>query len=296
MTSLSRRDWLMVVLVTVCWGFNWPIMKIGVQDFPPLSFRVLSMLIGLPLIALAARYQGNSLSLRVDHLLPVFRLTVPNMLIWHTLIVYGVRMLSSGRAAILGYTMPVWAVLAGVIFFRESIPTRAWFGIVCALAGALLLLSSEFGNIAGQPFASALILIGAAAWGYGTVTMKRSRIDLSTISLTFWMLVITTFVMSAVALVFERQAWRLPTAAESGAILYNGVIIFGLVHVMWFRLARLLPPVASSISVMMIPVVGVFSGAWMLGETPHWQDYAAMLLIMVAMSAVLLKPRQVVPI
>jgi drug/metabolite transporter (DMT)-like permease len=296
MTSLSRRDWLMVVLVTVCWGFNWPIMKIGVQDFPPLSFRVLSMLIGLPLIALAARYQKKTLSLRLDHLMPILRLTIPNMLIWHTLIVYGVRMLSSGRAAILGYTMPVWAVLAGVIFFHESIPRRAWFGIVCALMGALLLLSSEFGNIAGQPLGSAIILIGAAAWGYGTVVMKRSQIDLSTIALTFWMLVITTIAMSIGAIVLERGDWRVPTAAEFGAILYNGVIIFGLVHVMWFRLARLLPPVASSISVMMIPVVGVFSGAWILNESPHWQDYAAILLILVAMSAVLLKPRPLVPI
>jgi len=60
--------------------------------------------------------------------------------------------------------------------------------------------------------------------------------------------------------------------------------------VVWFQLARTLPPIASSLSVMMIPVLGVFSGAWLLNETPHWQDYAAMLLILAAMSTVLLKP------
>ncbi|MDO9217240.1 MAG: EamA family transporter, partial [Lacisediminimonas sp.] len=43
-------------------------------------------------------------------------------------------------------------------------------------------------------------------------------------------------------------------------------------------------------------VVGVFSGAWILNESPHWQDYAAILLILVAMSAVLLKPRPLAPI
>jgi drug/metabolite transporter (DMT)-like permease len=59
----------------------------------------------------------------------------------------------------------------------------------------------------------------------------------------------------------------------------------------WVQLARTLPPIASSLSVMMIPIVGVFSGALMLGETPHWQDYAAMVLILAAMSTVLLKPR-----
>src|SRR3990167_2852190 len=104
-----------------------------------------------------------------------------------------------------------------------------------------------------------------------------------TVSLAFWMLEMTRLAMAAVALVFESSAWRWPHAVEWGAIAFNAVIVFGFAHVVWFQLARTLPPIASSLSVMMIPVVGVFSGAWMLGETPHWQDYAAMLLILAAM-------------
>ena len=37
---------------------------------------------------------------------------------------------------------------------------------------------------------------------------------------------------------------------------------------------------ASGLSVMMIPVLGVFSGMVVLGEQPHWQDYAALVLIL----------------
>ena len=55
-------------------------------------------------------------------------------------------------------------------------------------------------------------------------------------------------------------------------------------------MARKLQPVASSLSVMMIPVVGVFSGAWLLGEIPGWQDYVAMVLILISMGTILLKP------
>ena len=46
--------------------------------------------------------------------------------------------------------------------------------------------------------------------------------------------------------------------------VFNAIIVFGFAHVVWFQLAHALPPIASSLSVMMIPVVGVFSGAWML--------------------------------
>jgi drug/metabolite transporter (DMT)-like permease len=295
MTSLSRKDWILLVLLTLFWGVNWPIMKIGVQDFPPVAFRTMCMIGGLPALWLAARLQGSSITIPRSQIKPVIALAIPNMLIWHMFVILGVKMLSSGRAAILGYTMPIWAVLFGLLLFGDRIARLAWLGIGFALAGALLLLSSEFIALAGRPAGSVLVLIAAATWGYGTVMMKRSRLDMPTIVLTFWMLALTTVAMGAASFLFERSAWRLPTPVEWTAILYNALIIFGFAHVVWFRLARTLPPVASSLSLMMIPVLGVFSGAWMLGETPHWQDYAAMLLILAAMSTVLLKPRTPIP-
>lgn len=293
MTSLSRKDWILLVLLTLCWGVNWPIMKMAVRDFPPLTFRTISMLGGLPVIFIAARMQSARLTIPEGKLGQVIMLAIPNMLIWHVLIILGVKMLSSGRAAILGYTMPVWAVLCALIFFRERPTPAAWLGIGLALSGALLLLSSEIVTLTGQPLGSVVVLLAAAGWGYGTVLMKRTQIDMPTISLTFWMLLLTTIVMAVVSFAFERHAWRMPSSIEWQAIIYNALIIFGFAHTVWFRLARTLPPIASSLSVMMIPVLGVFSGAWLLNETPHWQDYAAMGLILVAMSTVLLKPRAV---
>jgi drug/metabolite transporter (DMT)-like permease len=215
------------------------------------------------------------------------------MLIWHSMIIIGVKLLSSGRAAILGYTMPAWAVLSGLIFFGDRISRSALVGIALAMSGALLLLSSEFSRLSGQPVGTVLALIAAAGWGFGTVLMKRTQLDMPTISLTFWMLSFTTAIMAMLALIFEYPDIRMPNAIEWAAIIYNSAIIFGFAHVVWFRLARILPPVASSLSVMFIPVLGTFSGAWILGEVPHWQDYVAMVLILGAMSTVLFKPRPV---
>ena len=71
----------------------------------------------------------------------------------------------------------------------------------------------------------------------------------------------------------------------------NAVLIFGFAHAAWFTLARALPPVASSLSVMMIPVLGVFSGALGLGEVLHWQDWTAVALMVVAIASVLMPGR-----
>ncbi len=291
MNQLTRKDFVLLALLILSWGVNWPVMKMSVREFPPLTFRMLSMLGGLVVIALAARMQGASLRVPAGKAMTVIKLAIPNMLVWHAFIILGVRLLSSGRAAILGYTMPVWAVLSGLLFFGERIGGRALFGILLAMAGAGLLLSSEFAAISGQPLGTVFALIAAAAWGLGTVLMKRTRLDMPTISLTFWMLALTTAVMFVLSLLLERSEWRMPNAIEWAGITYNAAIIFGFAHVVWFRLARLLPPVVSSLSVMLIPVVGTFSGAWMLGETPQWQDYLAILLILGSMSTVLFKPR-----
>ncbi|HEY4541242.1 MAG TPA: DMT family transporter [Noviherbaspirillum sp.] len=290
MTTLSRKDWILLVLLTLVWGINWPIMKHGVTGFPPLTFRTLSMLGGLPVIWLAARMQGVSLAIPAGRALDVAKLAVPNMLIWHVAMILAVKMLSSGRSAILGYTMPVWAVLSGLLFFGDRLDRAAWLGVGCALGGALLLLSSEFSAFSGSPAGTALALIAAAAWGYGTVALKRARIEMPTISLTFWMLAMATAVMAILSFIVEGEQWSVPDASTISAILYNALLVFGFAHVVWFQLARMLPPVASSLSIMLIPVLGVFSGAWLLEETLHWQDYGAMLLILAAMSTVLLKP------
>ena len=291
MTQLSRKDLVLLALLTLFWGLNWPVMKIGVREFPPLTFRTISMVGGLAVIWLAARAQGASLAIPAGAKMTVIRLAIPNMLIWHALIIIGVKLLSSGRAAILGYTMPAWAVLSGLIFFGDRISRSALIGIALAMSGALLLLSSEFSRLSGQPVGTVLALIAAAGWGFGTVLMKRTQLNMPTISLTFWMLSLTTTIMAILALIFEYPAMRMPNLVEWGAIIYNSAIIFGFAHVVWFRLARILPPVASSLSVMFIPVLGTFSGAWILDETPHWQDYVAMLLILGAMSTVLFQPR-----
>ena len=292
MHQMTRKDFVLLAFLILFWGLNWPVMKASVREFPPLTFRTLSMFGGLVVIFVAARLQRASLRIPAGNALTVVKLAIPNMLFWHAFIIVSVKLLSSGRAAILGYTMPVWAVLSGLAFFGERISSRALLGILLAMAGAGLLLSSEFEHIAGQPLGTLFALIAAAAWGFGTVIMKRTKLDMPTISLTFWMLSLTTAVMALLSFALERAQWRMPNAIEWSGIVYNAVIIFGYAHVVWFRLARLLPPVVSSLSVMFIPVLGTFSGAWMLGETPQWQDYVAMLLILGSMSTVMFAPRK----
>lgn len=290
MTRLSNRDLLLLVALTLAWGLNWPVMKYGVRELPPLFFRALSIGGGLIALWAYARATGISLAVAPGRWGTILKLAIPNAIVWHLLVIVALKMLPAGRSAILGYTMPVWVVVTGMLFFGERPVPRQALGVAAALVGTLLLLSSELRAIAGSPLGTMLMLAAAAAWGYGTHLLRRQLRDMPTLALTFWMLAMTLAAMVLVSVLFERGDWRWPLAGEWASIVYNMLAAVAFCHVAWSHLARTLPPVASALSVMMIPVLGVFSSVWMLGERPLWQDYAALVLILIAMATVLLAP------
>ncbi len=291
MTALTRRDLVLLALLTLAWGVNWPVMKFGVTSFPPLLFRVIVLAGGVAVLWLWIRARGIALAVPPGQRMTVLWLAVPNVIIWQILSVLALKLLPSGRAAILGYTMPVWAVVVSVAFFGDRPLPRHWLGIGAAFVGTLLLLATEFTALAGRPLGTILMLIAAATWGWGTVLMRRHVLELPTVTLGFWMLAAAIPVAAVTTLAFETAQWRAPTPTEWAAISYNIFVAIAFCHIVWFHLARLLPPAASGLSVMLIPVLGVFSSMAMLGEQPHWHDYTALVLILVALATVLLPQR-----
>ncbi|HEY1228825.1 MAG TPA: DMT family transporter [Ramlibacter sp.] len=295
MHRLSRQQLVLLVLLTAVWGLNWPVMKLGVTDYPPLTFRALSMWFGLPLLAAALVVLKVPFSLPRRHWLQLLVLTATNMVVWHACIILAVRTLSSGRAAILGYTMPIFSALLGALVFAAPLHRRPWLGVGAAALGVALLLWHEFTHLAGRPVGVVLALVAAATWALGTQLLRRSTIDRPTLTISFWMTALTTAVMSVLSVAFERGQWRAPDAAAWSAIWFNAILVFGFAQAAWFSLARALPPLASTLSVMFIPVLGVFAGAVWLKEALHWQDWAAVVLMVGAIASVLWPARAAAP-
>lgn len=290
-TEINSLDMLLILLVTVSWGMNYPIMKFVVTDFPPLTFRAFTFTIGFVLLGAYAVYRGDSLFVPRAERLLAFQLGVPNMVLWHVGLIYGVLLLNSGRAAIVGYTMPVWALIASVIFFKNTLTARGVFGVICSLLATLLLARDEMASFAGQPIGLLSTLLAAIAWGVGNAMMKNCKISISSTALTFWMLLLAAICFAVLASVFERHRWTWPTWPQFFAIFYAGAVTFAICYVAWFKVARKLTPVTSGLSIMMVPMVGLIGGAWFLNEVVGWADIAALGLIVLAIAVVLLPAR-----
>jgi drug/metabolite transporter (DMT)-like permease len=293
MHKLSSRQWTVLVLLTLIWGINWPIMKIGVTGFPPLTFRMLCLWLGTPVLGLALLAMKVPFRIERRHWRELLVLAVFNMFIWHALIILAVQSLSSRRSAILGYTMPIFSAVLGALVFGDQLTKRTWGGVAAASLGVILLLWHEVANLSGKPAGVLLALTAASTWALGTQLLRRTTMPVPTLAISFWMTFMTAGVISVLAFVFEREQWLTPSSSNWSAIGFNALLVFGFAHAAWFYLARSLPPVASTLSVMLIPVLGVFSGALWLGEVLHWQDWAAVGLMMLSIAAVLWPSRKV---
>ena len=285
--ALTRQQLITLIVLTLVWGMNWPILKIGVTGYPPITFRSISMWIGWPLLALVLLKMKVSFKVPRAEWKDLLLLAFSNMFVWHVLIILAVQDLSSGRAAILGYTMPIFSAVIGVLLYKTPLRPRAWLGVAFAAWAALLLLWHELTHLSGKPLGVLMALVAAAFWALGTQQIRHTRMTVPTLTIVFWMTVMTTLLMSVLSVVFERERWAMPAASTWGSIVYNALGVFVFAQAAWLGLARTLPPLASSLSVMFIPVLGVFAGAWWLGEVLHWQDWLAVLLVVAAIASVL---------
>src|SRR5256885_9518662 len=85
-------------------------------------------------------------------------------------------MLSSGRAAILGYTMPIFSAVLGSLFFHDRLAPRAWAGVAAALAGVLLLLWDEGGAPGSPPIGVGPILGPPPSLAFGNPKVPRAAV------------------------------------------------------------------------------------------------------------------------
>jgi len=283
----------LLIGLTLGWGFNWPMMKLAVTEMAPMRFRTLCLLAGIAGLFTVARTGRQRLRVPAGQWPRLIAMALFNICGWNICAIYGVSLMASGRAAILGYTMPVWSVPLSVWLLGEPFTRRRALGVALGLGGMLFLLGGEIQAVGRSPLGALCMLGAASTWAVGTVIMKRWPVDLPVSSLTAWQMVIGLGPILAIALFAERGPFN-PFALSTGpllGVLFNLVVAFNFCYWAWNKIAIVAPLSVSSLAVMMIPVVGVFSGFLVLGEVPRWSDYAALLLVSASLATVLRPPR-----
>ena len=283
----------LLVLLALGWGINWPIMKAVMAEMAPLHFRALCLAAGA--VGLFAIARANRLPIRVPSgAWPrLIAITLFNVAAWNVLAVYGLTFMESGRAAILAYTFPVWGVLLGVWVLREPLTGSRLAGVALGVLGMLMLLGDEIHAVGRSPTGALLLIASAISWAVSTTIMKRWPVDLPTTSLTGWQMLLALVPILSGAVLFEEGSFSPLTLSTwpFWGLVYNALVSSIFCNWAWIKIATHAPISVASLSTLLIPIVGVFSGMLLLGEHPQWSDLAALVLVVTALAAVLLPHR-----
>jgi len=199
--------WLLAGL-TLGWGINWPIMKAVVVEMAPMHFRSLCLFFGAAGLFTIARMSGLPIRVPKGQWPQTIVIALVNTMAWNIFAVYGIQLMASGRAAILGYTMPVWSVIIATWLLKEPFTKRRALGCVLGGAGLLLLLGEEIQAVGRSPLGAILMVGAAVSWAIGTVMIKRWPVSLPASTFTAWQLLISAPPIVLYAMTFESGTFN----------------------------------------------------------------------------------------
>ena len=280
----------MLIGVALGWGLNWPAMKIIVGEVPPWQFRAVTGVCGAVLLLGLARLLRQRFAVPREQWLPLAAASLFNVTSWFVLIAYGVKLMASGHASILGFTMPIWAALIGMVALGDRMSLRRLISLGMGAAGVVVLLSHDFTALGASPLGALITLLGAFNWAIGVHIQKRVKWAIEPLALAGWQVALGTLPIIVIAIFAEPFVYHRASWPVIGATIYLVTYALAFCYYAWFQVVRIFPTHISAIGSLLVPIVGVTSSSLFLGEPFGWREMAALVLVVGAVALVMIQP------
>ena len=272
-----HAPWLMALL-TLIWGTNWPVIALAVREVSAWTFRALTLPVAGLLLLLLARRRKLPLAIPRQHWPMLLCSAWAFLALWNVATTLALTYIPSGQAALLGFTMPLWAALWSWLLFGHTLDGRQWLALLLGTAGVIVLMIPAFASYAHAPLGLVYGLASGAGWALSTVLLKHRPIPVPTTVLTGWQLLLASVPVIIGAWLLGDHQWFMPSASSLAAFIYITLVPMLFGNLLWFSLIQWLPPQLVSLSPIMIPMVAMVSGAIVLNEPLGWQQWLAMML------------------
>jgi drug/metabolite transporter (DMT)-like permease len=255
-----------LAIIVLTWAGNWPLMKLALGQVPPLKFVMLRLAGSLLLIApglLATRqrllpYRGERLTL-----FWVGEMQVAGFLICS---IIGLSILPAGRAIVLAYTMPLWAIPIGIFIWPEPHGRAQLIGAAIGFAGLVLFMSPglvDWGDpriLAGN----ALLIVAAILWALGSCLYRRREFRSPFWVQTFWQLAVSLPPVVAIVVVAVPGAIQWSPGLVA-IVLYNCVVTTALGYFFWGKVLSMMPAAMAGQVLTLTPIGGFVLSLMMFG-------------------------------
>ena len=267
-----------LAITSIGWGFNWPVTKYLLSELPPLTLRGTTGVVGASLLALLALARGQNLRVPRE-LWPRLALAAfLNVGCWMVLMGFALLWLPASEAALIAYTMPVWASILAWPILGERPNLLRVISLVMAFAGLSAILGGN-GVAASLSKLPGIIMAlgGAIGFAVGAVMAKKLPVNLPPVSAAAWQIGIGCLPVAIVGLAIEKASIAGFSDFDWGLLTYSTVVQFCVAYVCWFAALARLPASVAAIGTMAVPVIGVVASSLALHEPLGIGQIAALL-------------------
>ncbi|WP_026565545.1 DMT family transporter [Bacillus sp. UNC41MFS5] len=253
----------MMLFLCIIWGFNFVIMKMGNDVFPPVLFAAYRFLLGAIVLFGLTWFKKIPLpskrELKWYILCGILQTTYFNIAIQISL-----NYINAGLTSVLTYSMPLFLSLMAHYFIPGDKLTAAKAGgILIGILGLFLSMDIHFGENIWAPI---LALSSAITWALSSLIFKTKLQGCDTVQFTTWQMGAGAIGLFLYSFSFEHgpSHWSLLALVY---LLYSGILASALAFVIWSFILSKMEASKASISLFIVPVVGTLSGVLFLKES-----------------------------
>jgi drug/metabolite transporter (DMT)-like permease len=276
------RMWLAAMM----WGVNWPAVKIMLATSSPWTLRAAGLAGGGAILLAGVKLSGRSLAIPRDQWGRLAVASALNVFGFNVCSVFAQLSMPTSRAAILTFTMPLWAAFFAWLFLGETLDRRRLLSLALGAIGIGFLAVPFLPIIqaGGLPWGLVYVLGAAVTWALGTVWMKARPIAADPIAVTAWQVALAAMACTVFMAALERPYLDLTQPAAAAAFLYHITLPQCLAYLLWFGLLRQVSASRAAIGTLLIPIFGVLGSIAILGDWPTLLDLVGLALILAAVA------------
>jgi drug/metabolite transporter (DMT)-like permease len=287
----ARIVWLILCGI---WGSTWLFIKVGLADLPPFTFAgirfVLAALI-LTVLVLVRRAPWPR-TRREWGLIAVAGLL--QFALNYGLVFWGEQYISSGLAAVLQSTFPVFGLVIAHLYLPQERMTGARvLGVLLGVLGVGVIFSDQLTIAGNLAFLGSIALVASAFFGaYSNVLVKAygTKIDPQVFAAT--QMIFGFVPLLGIGILFEGNPLRFNWTAKAViCLLYLVVVGSVLAFALYYWLVRKMDVTTTMLIALVTPVVAVILGIIVLQEKLNWRLLAGGACIISGIALIVLRKR-----
>ncbi|MBA4707382.1 drug/metabolite exporter YedA [Aquitalea aquatica] len=260
----------------VIWGSTYFFIRIGIESWPPFMMAGLRFLFAGSVMLAFLLLRGHRLPSRQE-LRGAAILGVLMPAIGNGFVTLAEKQVSSGVAALVVATVPLFTVLFGRFCFGLRATRREWAGIALGMLGMLVLNLGS--NLRASPLGAFWLLFASAGWALGSA-WSRVIVQPKGPMGSAWMMIFGGLALLLGSTVVGERLAAAPSWQGWAAIAYLSIFGSMLAYSAYLHLLKTVSPAAATSYAYVNPIIAVMLGVLLLGEHVGQQEIIAMVIIL----------------